>query len=225
MDSALPLGTGSAQRALLLTTLAAVPLTGWTLHAVALHRKLAAARRDPLTGLLGRDGYTVKARQSLSRYADTVVIMCDLDHFKSINDTLGHAVGDAVIAATADRLSTWAGSRAAVGRLGGDEFALTLRIAPERRQARLAHLVHKLAEPVVLEDDRVVQVAASIGAAPGDSLSTTNLSVLQRAADVALYKGKHTGRAVVAAPEDLTAASVNGRRAGRPGAHPLERTA
>ncbi|WP_405668203.1 hypothetical protein OG379_39090 [Streptomyces sp. NBC_01166] len=42
MDSALPLGTGSAQRALLLTTLAAVPLTGWSLHAVALHRKLAA---------------------------------------------------------------------------------------------------------------------------------------------------------------------------------------
>ncbi|MFJ8768978.1 diguanylate cyclase domain-containing protein [Streptomyces clavifer] len=46
----------------------------------------------------------------------------DLDHFKQIKDTLGHAAGNAVIAATAERLSTWAGSRAAVGRLGGDEF-------------------------------------------------------------------------------------------------------
>ncbi|WP_331730974.1 hypothetical protein [Streptomyces sp. NBC_01174] len=60
---------------------------------------------------------------------------------------------------------------------------------------------------------------------PGDSLGTTNLSVLQRAADAALYKGKHTGRAVLATPDDLTAASVNGRRAGRPGTHTVERTA
>ncbi|MEU9529725.1 GGDEF domain-containing protein [Streptomyces sp. NPDC048210] len=225
MDAATPLGTSSAQRALLITTLA-VPLTGWTMHAVALHRKLAAARRDPLTGLLGRDGYTAKARQILDRYTDTAtVLMCDLDHFKAINDTLGHAAGDAVISATADRLSAWAGSRAAVGRLGGDEFALTLRIAPERRQARLAQLVDKLTQPVVLEDHRVVQVAASIGAASANSLGTSNLSVLQRAADTALYKGKHTGRAVLASRADLTTASVNGRRAGRSGTHTVERTA
>ncbi|MFD3612153.1 diguanylate cyclase domain-containing protein [Streptomyces atroolivaceus] len=73
------------------------------------------------------------------------------NHFKPINDTLGHAAGDAVIAATAEQLSAWAGNRAAVGRLGGDEFALTLRLAPERRPARLPQLVHKLAQPVVLE--------------------------------------------------------------------------
>lgn len=224
MDAATPLGTSSAQRALLITSLA-VPLTGWTMHAVALHRKLAAARRDPLTGLLGRDGYTAKARQILDRYTDTAVLMCDLDHFKAINDTLGHAAGDAVISATADRLRAWAGNRAAVGRLGGDEFALTLRIAPERRQARLAQLVDKLTQPVVLEDHRVVQVAASIGAASASSLGTSSLSALQRAADTALYKGKHTGRAVLASRADLTAASVNGRRAGRPGTHTVERTA
>ncbi|MEU2462365.1 GGDEF domain-containing protein [Streptomyces sp. NPDC012473] len=225
MGPALPLGTGSTQRALLLTTLA-VPLTGWTVHAVALHRRLAAARRDPLTGLLSRDSYTAKARQILNRYAGSpTVLMCDLDHFKAINDTFGHAAGDAVITATAERLSTWAGSRAAVGRLGGDEFALTLRIAPERRQARLAQLVHALTKPVVLEDHRVVQVAASIGAAAADALGTTDLSVLQRAADTALYKGKHSGRAVLATSDDLTTASVNGRRAGRPGTHTLEPTA
>ncbi|MFJ8982837.1 GGDEF domain-containing protein [Streptomyces sp. NPDC102282] len=152
MDAATPLGTSSAQRAPLITTLA-VPLTGRTMHALTLHRKLAAARHDPLTGLLGRDGYTAKARQILNRYTDTATgLMCDLDHFKAFSDTLDHAVGDAVISATADRLSAWAGCRAAVGRLGGDEFALTLRIGPERRQARLAQLFDKLAQPVVLED-------------------------------------------------------------------------
>ena len=51
----------SGNRALILTSIA-VPLTGWTVHAVSLHRKLAAARRDPLTGLLGRDGYTTRAQ-------------------------------------------------------------------------------------------------------------------------------------------------------------------
>ncbi|MFD9541407.1 GGDEF domain-containing protein [Streptomyces sp. NPDC060022] len=149
----------------------------------------------------------------------------DLDHFKQINDTLGHAAGDAVIAATADRLSTWAGNRAAVGRLGGDEFALTLRIAPERWQTRLAQLVQKLTQPVVLDNHRVVQVAASIGAAAANTLRTPALPVLQRAADTALYRGKHTGHAVLATPADLTVASVNGRRAGRPGTHTMERNA
>ncbi|MFD7972756.1 GGDEF domain-containing protein [Streptomyces clavifer] len=225
MNSAPRLGTGSGQRALLITTLA-VPLTGWTVHAVALHRRLAAARRDPLTGLLGRDGYTAKARQILDRYSDTAtVIMCDLDRFKQIKDTLGHAAGDAVIAATAERLSTWAGNHAAVGRLGGDEFAVTLRITPARRQARLAQLVHRLARPVVLDDHRIVQVAASTGAAAADTPATTDLSALQRAADTALYQGKHTGRPILATTDDLTVASVNGRRAGRPGTHTLERTA
>lgn len=225
MKSAPRLGTGSGHRALLITTLA-VPLTGWTVHAVALHRRLATARRDPLTGLLGRDGYTAKARQILDRYTETAtVIMCDLDHLKRINDTLGHLAGDAVIAATADRLSTWAGSRAAVGRLGGDEFALTLRISPGCRQVRLAQLVRMLAQPLILEDGRMVPVTASVGAAAADSLGTLDLSVLQRAADAALYEGKHTGRAVLATAAHMAAESVNGRRAGRPGTHTLERTA
>ncbi|MFE9913032.1 diguanylate cyclase domain-containing protein, partial [Streptomyces clavifer] len=75
---------------------------------------------------------------------------------------------------------------------------MTLRITPERRQARLAQLVHRLARPVVLEDHHIVPVAASIGGATADTLATTDLSALQRAADTALYQGKHTGRPVLA---------------------------
>ncbi|MEU9108888.1 GGDEF domain-containing protein [Streptomyces xanthophaeus] len=214
------------QRALLITTLA-VPLTGWTVHALSLHRKLAAARRDPLTGLLGRDGYTAKARQITDRYGDSaLVVLVDLDHFKQINDGPGgHAAGDRVLAAIATRLTAWAGSRGAVGRLGGDEFAVAVRIGPARRELRLAQLTQLLAQPVEVEDSVLVDVAASVGAASPDVLGTTDLSALQRAADAAMYAGKHTGRPVLAGPQHATVPSINGRRAGRPGTDTVGRAA
>ncbi len=205
------------QRTLILTT-AAIPLTGWTVHAVALHRRLAAARRDPLTGLLRRDSFTAKARQLLRRHGDDVlVVLVDQDHFKSVNDTLGHAAGDAVLTATAARLQAWAGPRAAVGRLGGDEFAIVLRVEPERREVRLEQLVRMLHTPVSLDDGQTVDVAASVGAAAPDTLGIRDLSLLQRAADAALYDGKHSGRAVLANLRHTQVPSINGRRAGRPG--------
>ncbi|MFJ4917668.1 GGDEF domain-containing protein [Streptomyces sp. NPDC088726] len=216
----------SGNRALFITTLA-VPLTGWTVHAVSLHRKLAAARKDPLTGLFGRDGFTTRARQITDRYGNAaLVVLVDLDHFKQINDGPGgHAAGDRVLAATATRLTAWAGSRGAVGRLGGDEFAVAVRIGPARRELRLAQLVQLLAQPVEVEDGVLVDVAASVGAASPDVLGTTDLSLLQRAADAAMYAGKHTGRAVLAGPQHATVPSINGRRAGRPGTNSLGRAA
>ncbi|MDQ0408735.1 GGDEF domain-containing protein [Streptomyces sp. NPDC000349] len=214
------------QRALFITTLA-VPLTGWTVHAVSLHRKLSAARRDPLTGLLGRDGFTAKARQITDRHGDHALVgIVDLDHFKQINDGPGgHAAGDRVLAATAQRLTAWAGSCGAVGRLGGDEFAFAVRIGPARRELRLAQLTQLLAQPVQVDDGALVNVAASVGAACPDVLGTRDLSLLQRAADAAMYTGKHTGRAVLAGPQHVTVPSINGRRAGRPGTHTLGRAA
>ncbi|MET8820500.1 GGDEF domain-containing protein [Streptomyces rochei] len=212
----------SGNRALILTSIA-VPLTGWTVHAVSLHRKLAAARRDPLTGLLGRDGYTTRARQITDRHGDNaLVVLVDLDHFKEINDGPGgHAAGDRVLAATAQRLTAWAGSRGIAGRLGGDEFAVAVRIAPARRELRLAQLVTLLAQPVEVDGGALVDVAASVGAASPDVIGTTDLSVLQRAADAAMYAGKHTGRAVLADRSHAAVASINGRRAGRAGTHTL----
>ncbi|MFJ6792004.1 GGDEF domain-containing protein [Streptomyces angustmyceticus] len=218
--------TRFGDRALLITSLA-VPLTGWTVHAVSLHRKLAVARRDPLTGLLGRDGYTARARQTLARYGDSaLVVLVDLDHFKQINDGPGgHAAGDRVLAATATRLTAWAGSRGVVGRLGGDEFAVAVRIGPGRRELRLAQLTGLLAQPVEVDDGALVDVAASLGAASPDVLGTTDLALLQRAADAAMYAGKHSGRAVLAGPQHTAVPSINGRRAGRPGTGTLGRAA
>ncbi|MET9847909.1 GGDEF domain-containing protein [Streptomyces ossamyceticus] len=217
MDSVLRAQARIGQRALLLTT-AAVPLTGWTVHALALHRRLAAAKKDPLTGLLRRDAYAARARQVLARHGDnTVVVLADADHFKDINDDLGHPAGDIVLAAFGARLTAWAGRSASVGRLGGDEFAVVLPMSPGRREARLATLVRMLRTPVVLDDGRTVDVAASVGAATPDVIGTRDLSLLQRAADAALYDGKHSGRAHLATKEHAPVASINGRRAGRPG--------
>ncbi|MGW7230685.1 GGDEF domain-containing protein [Streptomyces cyaneofuscatus] len=217
MNSAARLPGRISPNALLITT-AAVPLTGWAVHAVALHKRLAATRRDPLTGLLRRDAYTARARRLLAHHGDDLaVVMVDADHFKQINDTLGHAAGDVVLAAFGARLTAWAGPRAAVGRLGGDEFAVVLELASDRRAQRLEQLVRMLHAPVVLDDGRTVDVAASIGAATPDVLGTRDLSALQRMADAALYDGKHTGRAVLATAQHATVPSINGRRIGRPG--------
>ncbi|MFD5513160.1 GGDEF domain-containing protein [Streptomyces sp. NPDC127051] len=216
MSSLLRVRSRIGQRALLLTT-AAVPLTGWAVHAVTLHRQLAATRRDPLTGLLRRDSYTTRARRLLARCDDLAVLMVDADHFKAVNDEFGHPAGDAVLAATAARLTAWAGPRASVGRLGGDEFAAVVQAPAARLEQRLAQLVRMLHTPVVLEDGRTVDVAASVGAASTGVLGTRDLTVLQRAADAALYDGKHSGRAHLATAAHTTLSSINGRRAGRPG--------
>jgi diguanylate cyclase (GGDEF)-like protein len=217
MDSVLHT-TGRFGPRTLLITAAAVPLTGWAVHAVTLYKQIAAKEKDPLTGLLRRDAYTARARRLLARHGDKVtVVMVDADHFKQINDGMGHAAGDTVLAAIGARLTAWAGPRASVGRLGGDEFAVVLELPSDRRAHRLEQLVRMLHTPVTLDDGRTVDVAASVGAAAPASVGSRDLTVLQRAADAALYDGKHSGRAVFAAAQHVTVPSINGRRAGRPG--------
>ncbi|GAA2264737.1 GGDEF domain-containing protein [Streptomyces amakusaensis] len=212
--------------AALLTTAVVVPLA---LAAVAdgirLRRRLAEAGRDRLTGALRGESWTPRAQRLLARHHDqAVVLLVDLDHFKQINDTHGHAVGDLVLAESAARLTDWAGPRDIVGRLGGDEFAVLTLIDPRHHQLRLAHLIRLLAEPVATGTGPV-DVAASIGAASPGTAGTTDLSPLQRAADAALYEGKHTGRVILAGPRHHTVPSVNGRRAGRPGTATLRQAA
>ncbi|MYR56597.1 hypothetical protein GTY54_10215, partial [Streptomyces sp. SID625] len=84
-------------------------------------------------------------------------------------------------------------------------------------EQRLAQLVRMLHTPVVLDDGRIVDVAASVGAAATGVLGTRDLTVLQRAADAALYDGKHSGRAFLATAGHATVPSLNGRRLGRKG--------
>ncbi|MFJ9351743.1 GGDEF domain-containing protein [Streptomyces sp. NPDC101237] len=225
MTAALLTRARIGQRTLLITTVA-VPLTGWTVHALTLHRQLAASRRDPLTGLLRRDAYTARARRILARHGDrAAVVVVDVDHFKAVNDTFGHPAGDAVLAATGARLTAWAGPHASVGRLGGDEFAVVLETEAGGRGRGFEQLLGMLCAPVVLDDGRTVGVAVSVGVATPAATGSRDLSALQRAADTALYAGKHSGAVAVACREDVTVPSVNGRRAGRPGTHTWGRAA
>ncbi|MFE0737424.1 GGDEF domain-containing protein [Streptomyces sp. NPDC058855] len=215
------------QRALLITTLA-VPLTGWTLHALTLHRRLAAERRDPLTGAQRRAAFERRAQRLLARHRqDSLLCLVDLDHFKGLNDTHGHAAGDAALAATGERLARWAGPHGVVGRLGGDEFAVATRtdalVGEDAIGQHLQALVDALHEPVPTEAGPVA-VAASVGAAVPDYLGIHALPALMRGADVSMYRTKHSGRYGWAEIEDLQTPTVNGRRVGRPGTA-LERAA
>ena len=88
---------------------ALVPLLGWAVHGSVLTHRLASARRDPLTGLHTRAGWTARAEHCIRRHPAAAVLLVDLDHFKTLNDTHGHAAGDAALIATADRLRTWCG--------------------------------------------------------------------------------------------------------------------
>ncbi|MBP0452065.1 GGDEF domain-containing protein [Kitasatospora sp. RG8] len=167
--------------------LAGVPLVGWSAHGTWLHRRLAHARRDPITGLLTRDGFTARAERLIrSRPERVTVLLIDLDDFKAVNDTHGHAAGDAVLAATADRLTHWCNSHGLAARLGGDEFAAVVLDSAHR----LPDLRASLREPVPYAG-ALLPVGASVGAShPAALLLTEALS----AADRDMYARKPDGR-------------------------------
>ncbi|MER6300911.1 GGDEF domain-containing protein [Kitasatospora sp. NPDC001539] len=169
---------------------AAVPLIGWTTHGAWLSQRLATARRDPLTGLHTRDGFTARAhRLTQRRPGRTSVLLIDLDDFKATNDTYGHAAGDAVITATADRLSAWCGRTGIAARLGGDEFAAVVLDAP----ARLPGLRATLNQPVPYAGS-MLPASASVGICPIAELPVVSLTDALASADRDMYSHKRDGR-------------------------------
>lgn len=216
--------TPTPKHTLINASLAALA-AGLAVHTGTLHRKLATARRDPLTGLHSRTTFTNRATTLTSRHNQTaMVLICDIDHFKQINDHYGHAAGDRVLVVTAQRLTNWAGPRSVISRLGGDEFALATKIQPSQRHTRLNHLATTLARPIDIGGHRL-DITVSVGAATPDLIDTTDLSQMLRAADTAMYAGKHTAKPQLADHSHTTVPSINGRRAGRPGTHTLGTTA
>lgn len=136
--------------------------------------------------------------------------------FKQINDNYGHPAGDTALAAIGARLTDWAGPRGIVGRLGGDEFAVLTRIEPRHQDLRTEHLTRLMPRPF-RHDDGPLLLAVSLGATTPTAVKATDLRTLMRAADAAMYEGKHTGHIVHARPDYAAAASVNGRPLGRLG--------
>ncbi|WP_333745964.1 GGDEF domain-containing protein [Streptomyces sp. IBSBF 2950] len=200
-------------------------MTGWTVHAIALHRRLAAARRDPLTGLRSRPGYVQHATRRLNRHGDkTMLVFLDAVGFKAVNDSLGHDVGNALIIAIASRLEEWVGDDGVAARLHGDEFAAVLACPAANRAHRLEQLHTVLHRPVDV-DGQAVDVAVSIGASSPSDLHSRNLSYVLRGAEGAMYEHKRerTGLYRIATPGHANEPTVNGRRLGRAGTstHPL----
>ncbi|NYI05566.1 GGDEF domain-containing protein [Allostreptomyces psammosilenae] len=170
---------------------AALPLTGWTAHGVMLHRRLAAARRDPLTGLHTRDGWTRRAERVITDQR-ALVLLVDLNDFKAVNDAHGHAAGDAVLIRAAERLAAWCGKAGVVGRLGGDEFAVAFIDHHGNAADRVNELRAALAEPVPYEG-AALATSATVGACRVADLPVACLTDALKAADTAMYAAKPAG--------------------------------
>ncbi|MFJ4336592.1 GGDEF domain-containing protein [Streptomyces sp. NPDC088915] len=203
--------------ALFTSLTAAGPLAvGWSVHTVWLRRSLRRARRDPLTGLRTRDGFTRRAT-ALLKDPRAVVVLADVDRFKQINDTHGHAAGDALLAAVAARLAHAVTPGGVAGRLGGDEFAAVVIDRDGTMADRLHTLAHVLARPVATHP--AVHTTVSLGWVRAADHPGEDLSVLLRRADEAMYTAKRSGRpGPYRARLGRLLGSVAGRRPGRRGA-------
>lgn len=171
------------------------------------------AEMDPLTALLNRRSFIEKANAAIAACDrdgdDASVIIVDLDHFKGVNDSYGHAAGDAVIRAVADLLLGLARpDRDLVGRFGGEEFVLflpgagpeTARFLAERMRDALALRQLPVSETLAL------QVSASFGVATRNV--GENLALVMERADSALYRAKHEGRGCIRLADGTIAAAA-----------------
>jgi len=162
------------------------------LHAESEIRRFAYT--DALTGLANRIAFDLELRAALSGGAPAALLFVDLDDFKQVNDTYGHAVGDALLRAVADRLVAATGG-GPVGRHGGDEFLVLLRDLPPGAPAAArnvaASLTAKLAEPFSIAG-RVLRIRASVGCSVYPQ-EAPDADALLRRADAAMYRIKHAG--------------------------------
>jgi len=166
---------------------------------------LNAAVTDPLTGLFNRryvEPHLARlAEQALATKRDFAVMMLDIDHFKTVNDTYGHAAGDKILVQLADRIRENLRAIDLVARMGGEEFLVAMpRTSP--RQAHLAadrlrRLINT--EPFEIGSESI-QITISVGVAVSDINTTddTRTEALCNCADQALYKAKSAGRDRVA---------------------------
>jgi len=155
------------------------------------------AHFDALTDLPNRMSFRASLEQRLSELKDgqIVCVLClDLDQFKSVNDTLGHPIGDCLLQAVADRIRSLTASDDVAARLGGDEFAIVQALAnlPVTASDLAERLIDAISHPYEINGHQVV-IGASIGiaVAPNDGRDP---DALLKNADMALYRAKEDGR-------------------------------
>ncbi len=158
------------------------------------------ARHDALTGLPNRMLFAERIEAAISQIGRVhngfAVLSLDLDHFKQVNDTLGHPVGDALLRSVAERLQASVREVDTVARLGGDEFAILQPglDKPDDAAILARRIVEVLSAPYEIEGNRLtISVSIGIAIAPGDGKAYDKLL---KSADVALYLAKADGRAI-----------------------------
>ncbi|MEY4269892.1 MAG: hypothetical protein RLZZ58_1108 [Pseudomonadota bacterium] len=155
------------------------------------------ARYDNLTGLPNRlhlnETLDLALDQAIKAKSRCALLMIDLDRFKAVNDTLGHPVGDKLLAQVSARLKGLMGPNALCGRLGGDEFAVVMADipSPAEAEALAERIITSISRPYPV-DNHSLFVGASIGFAMGPSDGST-VETITRNADLALYKSKDQG--------------------------------
>jgi diguanylate cyclase (GGDEF)-like protein/putative nucleotidyltransferase with HDIG domain len=146
------------------------------------------ARVDDLTGLLNRRHWMATVRRAVAEREPGSVLICDIDHFKAVNDGHGHATGDLVLTEVARHLA----AQGIAGRLGGDEFAVWVPGTPGRGDEAASAVLQAVAAAFAGEEIGPA-VGVSIGtASPG--ADTDSLSLVLSRADEALYEAKRAGR-------------------------------
>ncbi len=157
-----------------------------------LQRSLEMAVTDSLTGLRNRR-YVMRHLEGLLRSGGATVLLIDVDHFKKVNDTYGHAFGDAVLKDVADRLRLHLRAVDVVARYGGEEFIVTMAPQPPDDASSVAgRLRRAISNTPTRVADREIGVTISIGVAV--AVSDATAESLCAAADVALYRAKAGGR-------------------------------
>lgn len=158
------------------------------------------AEHDSLTELPNRRFFLEAVDSALSasqKLCSAVVILIDIDDFKSVNDTLGHQVGDLLIVSVAQMLKHYFGDYALVARLGGDEFAILLTHLAEIEEALdVANEMISIFSKPLQVGDRLIQISVSAGVSTSFNEYLVDSSTLLMNADLALYKAKSDGRGV-----------------------------
>lgn len=167
----------------------------------------AMALEDSVSGLPNRRAFTLALGQLMEDWrrgaaGTPAVAYIDLDHFKDVNDTLGHAAGDTLVRAIAGRLRAALGAEIVLARIGGDEFAAIAQVTGTAAAETLARTICEAVEPAFAIASDSIAISASVGIAVAGRRSE-DAETMTRHADIALYEAKSQGRsrAVVFVPE------------------------
>jgi diguanylate cyclase (GGDEF)-like protein len=156
-------------------------------------QQLVARRRDGLLGILDRGSFDVDLREALkATHGPLALLLLDIDHFKNVNDTYGHQLGDAVLRSVAQVLQEHCTGNEEPYRYGGEELAILAPAVTLEAGPRLAEAIRASVEKLIFEGQPDLKITISVGVAAAPPAVTPE--ELLKSADSALYAAKHSGR-------------------------------